>query len=73
VLYPFYSDPEANLNGTPLEGAELINAEVSAKVSAKITNWASLDYVFSARYLPLIVDEWQVQNGLLVSAAFNLL
>lgn len=73
VLYPFYSDPEATVGGKVLEGVELTNVEVSAKLSVKLAAWASLDYVLSAKYLPLIIDEWQVQNGLLLNSSFNLL
>ncbi|MCB9529732.1 MAG: hypothetical protein H6701_15315 [Myxococcales bacterium] len=73
VLYPFYSDPEATVGGKVLEGVELTNVEVSAKLSVKLAAWASLDYVLSAKYLPLIIDEWQVQHGLLLNSSFNLL
>lgn len=73
VLYPFYSDPEAAIGGKILEGVELTNVEVTGKLSLKLAAWASLDYVLSAKYLPLIIDEWQVQNGLLLNSSFNLL
>ena len=73
MLYPFYSDPEAAIGGEILEGVELTNVEISGKLSVKLAAWASLDYVLSAKYLPLIIDEWQVQNGLLLNSSFNLL
>lgn len=73
VLYPFYSDPEATVGGEPLDGVELTNVEITGKLSVKLATWASLDYVLSAKYLPLIIDEWQVQNGLLLNSSFNLL
>lgn len=73
MLYPFYSDPELNPAGDALEGIELANVEVDGKLSVKLAAWASLDYILSAKYLPLIIDEWQVQHGLLLNASFNLL
>lgn len=73
MLYPFYSDPELTPAGDPLEGIELANVEIDGKISVKLAAWASLDYVLSAKYLPLIIDEWQVQHGLLLNASFNLL
>ncbi len=68
VLYPFVTSAE-----TDLEGAELTNVELGLRMGYKLAKWASLDYVLSAKRLPLIVDVWQVQNSLLLSAAFNLL
>lgn len=73
VLYPFYSDPESTVGGKILEGLDLTNVEITGKVSVKLASWASLDYVLSAKYLPLIIDEWQVSNGLLLNSSFNLL
>ena len=51
----------------------LINADVSFKVGVKVTNWASLDYVFSAKRLPLIIDQWQVLNNLVLSITAQIL
>jgi hypothetical protein len=68
ILYPFYTEAE-----TDLEGVELINAEIGAKLSAKLAEWVSLDYVLTAKRIPLVIDEWQVTNGVLLTSAFNLL
>lgn len=69
VLYPLYSDPDP----AALEGLEKTNVDLGLKVGVKLAKWASLDYVLSAKYLPLIIDEWQVTNSLLLNASFNLL
>ncbi len=69
VLYPLYTDPEQ----PDLEGLEKTNVDVGLKVGVKLAKWASLDYVLSAKYLPTIIDEWQMQNSLLLNASFNLL
>ncbi|MCB9535511.1 MAG: DUF3078 domain-containing protein [Myxococcales bacterium] len=68
VLFPFLTNAD-----TDLEGLELTNVELGLRMGYKLAKWASLDYVLSAKRLPLIVDVWQVQNNLLLSAAFNLL
>ena len=68
VLWPFVVDAD-----TDLEGADLVNVEFGLKLGYKLSKWASLDYVLSAKKVPLIVDAWQVQNNLLLTAAFNLL
>lgn len=68
LLYPFVTSVD-----TDLEGTELMNTELGAKLAVKLSKWASLDYVLTARRLPLIVRDWQVTNGLLLSATFNLL
>lgn len=68
VLYPFYTDAD-----TELEGTDLVNTEVGAKLSAKLAEWVSLDYVLTAKRIPLVLDAWQVTNGVLLTSAFNLL
>ena len=78
TLTPFYSDPETSAadpeTGETLEGAvDLTNIDIGAKVGVKLAKWASLDYVLSAKYLPLVVPDWQVTNSLLLNASFNLL
>jgi hypothetical protein len=39
----------------------------------RLTKWASLDYVVSAKKIPLVLDAWQVQNGLLLTVGFDLI
>lgn len=70
LLYPFVTETSIDTN---LEGAELINVDFSGKLSVKLADWASLDYVLTARRVPLVVDAWQVQNGLLLTTSFKLL
>jgi hypothetical protein len=35
--------------------------------------WASLDYLLMVRRVPRIADYWQVQNGIILTAGFDLL
>ena len=58
---------------TDLEGMDLLNSDIQAKVSAKLSTWGSLDYVASLKKQPLVADVWQIQNGLLFSAGVDLL
>lgn len=67
-FYPLYSTAE-----TKFEGLDALNTDLSGKVSVKLARWASLDYVVSIKRIPLILDDWQVQHGLLLSTAFSLL
>lgn len=68
TMQPFYNNAETNL-----EGFDLLNVETIGKVGVKLAKWVSLDYVLTARKIPLIVDDWQIQNSVLLSTAFNLL
>ena len=70
MLYPFYTDP--TLDPEP-EALDSIITTVSGKLSVKLADWASLDYTLSAKRDPTVTDEWQVQNGLLLTSSFNLL
>lgn len=54
-------------------GIDQTNMVFTAGLSLKLAKWASLDYVLTAKKVPSVSDEWQVQNGLLLTAGFNLL
>jgi len=67
-MQPFYHNAD-----TDLSGAELMNMEFEASLGVKLTTWASLDYAFKAFKYPLIVDDWQITNSLLLTATANIL
>ena len=68
LFQPFVTTAE-----TELSGLDLLSTDFTAKVSVKLNKWASLDYSFGARNYPLIVEGWQLQQGLMLSATFNVL
>lgn len=68
VLHPFIIEAD-----TDLTGLDLTNIELGGKLGVKLAKWASLDYVITAKRVPLVLDDWQIQNGILLSTAFNLL
>jgi hypothetical protein len=67
-FYPFAGD---EIEG--IDGLEASSVELGAKLSVKLADWASLDYVLSAKYLPQIVDEWQIANGVTVTIGYDLI
>ncbi|MCP4599420.1 MAG: hypothetical protein GY847_02605 [Proteobacteria bacterium] len=67
LMQPVYHNAD-----TDLEGFELLNAEFEFLLGIKLWEWASLDYSFKAYKQPLIVDDWQIQNGLLFSVNFSI-
>jgi hypothetical protein len=50
-----------------------LNTDVAASLSVKLAKWASLDYVLNLKRIPILLDEWQVQSGLVLTAGFDLL
>ena len=56
-----------------LEGTELTNVEAGLKTSMKLAKWASIDFTYTAKVVPLVSEEWQRTLGLLMNASFNLL
>ncbi len=68
VMYPIVNNAD-----TDLEGMDLLNTEIEFLAGVKLAEWASLDYSLKAVKLPLVVDEWQVQNGLLLSLTASIL
>lgn len=67
-MYPFYHNAT-----TDLEGMDLLNMEFEASLGVKLTTWASLDYALKAYKYPLIVDDWQITNSLLLTATASIL
>jgi hypothetical protein len=55
-----------------LELLELTHVELEGKLSYKLTEWFGVDYVLKVRRQPFILNDWQVQNSLLLTAGFNL-
>ncbi len=68
LFYPVSSSAE-----TDFSGIDALNTDLSGKVSFKLSGWASLDYVLGVRRLPVILDDWQITNGLILTAGFSLL
>jgi hypothetical protein len=67
----FYPFAGTEIDG--VEGLAISSVELGAKLAVKLAEWVSLDYVLSAKYLPQIVDEWQVANGVTVTVGFDLI
>ncbi len=69
ALTPFYNSVATGDRG-PLE---LTEVEFDGKISLKIVEWASLDYQLRVLRQPLLVDDLQVQNNLLLTFGYSLL
>jgi hypothetical protein len=67
-MYPLYVSID-----TDLEGIDLLNSEYAFLLGVKLWEWASLDYSFKAYRLPLIADQWQIQNGLMLSITLQVI
>jgi hypothetical protein len=65
VLIPFVTSelPAGDDRGL----IELTNVEGNAGLNVKLFDWASLGYRFVVTRQPLLVDQWQVQNNLLLT------
>ncbi len=65
--------PFVTTANTDLSTIGQLNAEVVLGVSLKIVKWLSLEYLLTAKRIPLILDAWQIQNLLVLSAGFDLI
>ena len=68
LMYPIVTSID-----TELKGFDLLNADISFKLSLKLASWASLDYSFRAQKLPLLSEAWQVTNNLVLSLTANVI
>lgn len=66
IMQPFYNNAD-----TALSGLDLMNIGGELNVGFKLKDWdkvgASLDYSLKVNKYPLIIDEWQVTNALLLT------
>ncbi|KPA18227.1 conserved hypothetical protein, secreted [Candidatus Magnetomorum sp. HK-1] len=60
-------------NNEDLDGIDKLNTNIEGKISSKLSNHISLDYLLVLKRLPLILDEWQIQNGIVVNFSYDLL
>ena len=50
---------------------DLTNVEFRANLSVKLVEWASLDYQFKTLREPQLIDEFQIQNNLVLTASYT--
>lgn len=61
------------LPGDDRSAFELTNVEFLASLSFKLVSWASLDYQLKVLREPQVLDEWQIQNSLLLTFSYTLI
>jgi len=62
LMFPFWTSIK-----TLISGFDLLNLDLSFKITVQLASWASLGYVLSAKRVPLLADRWQVFNQLALS------
>ena len=67
-MFPVYTSVD-----TDLTGFDLMNADLSFKLGVTLAKWASVDYQFSAKRMPMIVRQWQVVSNLVLTLTANIL
>lgn len=78
VVYLFLAEamlPAVNnqRDSSDLSLVELTNLHFEANLSFKLVSWASLDYQFKTLYEPQLLEQFQVQNNLLLTFAYTLI
>jgi len=68
VMYPFVT----SIDTGALKGADLFNTEFKVTVGIKLWKWFSLNYALAALRIPLIQEDWQVTNTLLLTVKANI-
>lgn len=53
-------------------GLDAMTSDLGFGIGVKLAKWLSLDYTITARRVPLILDDWQIQNGVMITAGFKL-
>lgn len=68
IMVPFVSTADTNLTLV-----QQINTEIALKLGIKLTKWAALNYNLSVVRAPLLVDDWQITNNLMLSITASIL
>lgn len=68
ILMPFYTDID-----TDKSGVDLTAIEFQAKLGVKLFTWMSLDYALKLVREPLIVEDLQISNNLLLNFSYALI
>ncbi len=66
-LMPFYTDVD-----TELDGLDLTTIKIEASLGIKLFSWMSLDYALKVVREPVLLDEFQVSNNLLLNFSYAL-
>ena len=66
IYYPFVMSDDHGL-----KDADLIHAQIEAKVSVKMASWASLDYALIVKRQPFVTTDWQITNTILFNVGFD--
>lgn len=69
---PFVTNGEL-ADGTKAVGFDGLVSDIQGGISLKLWKYFSLDYALLLRRVPLVVEGWQVVNGLVLSAGFDIL
>ena len=69
ALMPFYN----SINPMNKSVLALTGVESVTQISFKLVEWASLDYQIKVLRQPLITQDWQVQNSLLLTFGYTLI
>lgn len=69
VLVPFYRTNKAP--GDNRKYGDLTNVEIGGLLKFKLVDWASVDYILKVLRQPQLVDQWQVQNMLLLTFSYS--
>lgn len=69
ALFPFYNSINPNDKGV----LGLTNVESISQLSFKLVEWASLDYQIKVLRQPLLSEDWQIQNSLLLTFGYTLI
>lgn len=52
---------------------EGLDSDLGLNIGIKLAKWASLEYALSARKVPTVSPDWQVQTGIMLTASFNVI
>lgn len=58
---------------TDIGPLEIVHLDVAGNLSYKLTDWLSADYVLRVRRAPFVLNDFQVQNSVLLTLGFNVL
>ena len=68
LYYPFF-----NTSPVELEAGDLLHITAGGGLSLKLAKWVSVDYALKVIKQPFVLNDFQIQNAILITTGFDLL
>ena len=67
-MIPYYVTPD----NSDLSTGEKLNVKINGRIDFHLTDWFALSYELKAVREPQVLNDWQIQNNILMTLSYSL-